>query len=57
MKLHICEVRREMPHRFRNLIIHEYARINDAQVYAILQQRLSDFDAFADVVRQYLHGS
>ncbi|MCS6839179.1 MAG: DUF86 domain-containing protein [Roseiflexus sp.] len=46
-----------MPHRFRNLIIHEYARINDAQVYAILQQRLSDFDAFADVVRQYLHGS
>ncbi len=43
--------------RFRNLIIREYARIDDAQVYAILQQRLSDFDAFTDVVRRYVQSS
>lgn len=43
--------------RFRNLLVHEYARIDDAQVYAILQQRLSDFDAFADSVRQYMQSS
>lgn len=43
--------------RFRNLLVHEYARIDDAQVYAILQQRLPDFDAFADSVRQYMQNS
>ncbi len=43
--------------RFRNLLVHEYARIDDAQVYAILQQRLSDFDAFANSVRQYMQSS
>ncbi len=43
--------------RFRNLIVHEYARIDDVQVHAILRQRLSDFDAFADVVQHYVQGS
>jgi uncharacterized protein YutE (UPF0331/DUF86 family) len=33
--------------RFRCLIVHDYAKIDDAKVYTILKQRLGDFDAFA----------
>lgn len=44
---------REMA-RFRNLIVHDYARIDDARVYGILEKRLGDFDAFAEAVRMYL---
>jgi len=40
--------------RFRNLIVHDYARIDDARVYGILQKRLTDLDAFAEAVRVYL---
>lgn len=40
--------------RFRNLVVHDYARIDDAKVYAILRTRLGDFDAFAEAVRAYL---
>lgn len=40
--------------RFRNLIVHDYARIDDASVYGILKGRLSDFAAFAEAVRAYL---
>jgi uncharacterized protein YutE (UPF0331/DUF86 family) len=40
--------------RFRNLIVHDYARIDDGKVYAILKGRLGDFDAFAEAVRVYL---
>ncbi|MGQ9710721.1 MAG: type VII toxin-antitoxin system HepT family RNase toxin [Anaerolineae bacterium] len=43
--------------RFRNLIVHDYAQIDDALVYAILQKRLGDFDAFARVVQTYLESS
>jgi uncharacterized protein YutE (UPF0331/DUF86 family) len=43
--------------RFRNLIVHDYARIDDAKVYAILKTRLGDFDAFAEAVRAYLEGA
>lgn len=43
--------------RFRNLIVHDYARIDDARVYGILKKRLGDFDAFAEVVRIYLVGN
>ncbi|MEA3397845.1 MAG: DUF86 domain-containing protein [Chloroflexota bacterium] len=42
--------------RFRNLIVHDYARIDDARVYVILKKRLGDFDAFAEIVRTYLVG-
>jgi uncharacterized protein YutE (UPF0331/DUF86 family) len=42
--------------RFRNLIVHDYARIDDARVYGILKKRLGDFDAFAKAVRAYLEG-
>jgi len=40
--------------RFRNLIVHDYARIDDARVYGILKKRLADLDAFAEAVRAYL---
>jgi uncharacterized protein YutE (UPF0331/DUF86 family) len=40
--------------RFRNLIVHDYARIDDAKVYGILKRHLGDFDAFADAVVAYL---
>ena len=42
--------------RFRNLIVHDYARIDDARVYGILKKRLGDFDTFAEAVRAYLEG-
>ncbi|MGA9348269.1 MAG: HepT-like ribonuclease domain-containing protein [Anaerolineae bacterium] len=28
--------------RFRNLVVHDYAKIDDAKVYAILKNRLGD---------------
>ena len=40
--------------RFRNLIVHDYAKIDDARVYQLLKTRLDDFDAFADAVGAYL---
>lgn len=40
--------------RFRNLIVHDYARIDDARVYGILKKRLEDFDAYARAVAAYL---
>jgi len=39
---------------FRNLIVHDYARIDDAKVYAILKKRLGDFDEYAKVIAAYL---
>ena len=43
--------------RFRNLIVHDYARIDDTAVYGILIKRLDDFDAFAAVIQTYLRGA
>ena len=40
--------------RFRNLMVHDYARIDDAKVYTILKQRLSDFDTFARAISTYV---
>ncbi len=42
--------------RFRNLIVHDYAKIDDTRVYGILVKRLGDFDAFAAAMRAYLAG-
>ena len=39
---------------FRNLIVHDYARIDDAVVYDILRNRLNDLCAFAQAVVDYL---
>lgn len=40
--------------RFRNLIVHDYARIDDAKVYAILKKRLGDLDQYARTIVAYL---
>lgn len=40
--------------QFRNLIVHNYARIDDFQVYAILKRYLTDFDEYATVVAHCL---
>ena len=40
--------------RFRNLVVHNYAQIDDPQVYAILKRNLADFDAYARAIVRYL---
>ena len=40
--------------RFRNLIVHDYARIDNLIVHSILKQRLGDFDRYAQAVLRYL---
>ena len=39
---------------FRNLIVHDYAQIDNKTVHEILQQHLQDFDAFAQAVFLYI---
>jgi uncharacterized protein YutE (UPF0331/DUF86 family) len=43
--------------KFRNLIVHDYARIDNGVVYGILKRRLGDFDAFAQAIVSYVHGT
>jgi uncharacterized protein YutE (UPF0331/DUF86 family) len=40
--------------RFRNLIVHDYAKIDDVKVYEILKYRLGDFEAYTEAIRAYL---
>ncbi len=40
--------------RFRNLLVHDYARLDDALIYNILRHRLGDFDDFARAIAAYL---
>jgi len=40
--------------RFRNLIVHDYATIDNLAVHEILQNRLGDFDRFAQAIVAYL---
>lgn len=40
--------------RFRDLLVHEYAKIDDAIVYGIPKKRLGDFDRFAKAIVTYL---
>ena len=39
---------------FRNLLVHGYARIDDAVVHTILGQRLDDLDAYARAIAKTL---
>jgi uncharacterized protein YutE (UPF0331/DUF86 family) len=39
---------------FRNILVHEYGRIDDRIVYEVLQHRLDDFDAFKREILQAL---
>ena len=40
---------------FRNLLVHDYARVDSAKVLEMLETRLQDFLAFADVVEDWLN--
>jgi len=42
---------------FRNILVHDYARIDDQLVYAAVRTRMSDFGAFANEIRTYLRSS
>jgi uncharacterized protein YutE (UPF0331/DUF86 family) len=41
---------------FRNLLVHDYARVDAARVFQLLQDRLEDLGAFADAVERWLQG-
>lgn len=40
--------------RFRNLIVHDYMRIDNTAVFGILKNRLDDFEAFTQAIVAYL---
>ncbi len=39
---------------FRNLVVPEYVKIDDHEVYKILQHQLGDFDTFAEAIIDHL---
>ena len=50
----MAEILKEMK-GLRNILVHEYARIDDRTVYDIARTRLTDFEAFKQQVLQYLN--
>lgn len=42
---------------FRNLLVHDYADLEDPVVFRILQRNLDDFEAFAKAIGAYLRES
>jgi len=38
----------------RNLLVHEYGRVDDALVFDVISKRLDDFEAFKQVILAYL---
>lgn len=40
---------------FRNILVHEYGRINDELVYNILKTQLNEFDEFKKEILKYIH--
>lgn len=41
---------------FRNILVHQYAQVDDRIVFGIVSERLGDFDEFADTIRDVLRG-
>jgi uncharacterized protein YutE (UPF0331/DUF86 family) len=39
---------------FRNILVHEYTKLDDAAVYGVFQKRLDDLTAFAEAVLRYV---
>jgi len=39
---------------FRNILVHNYIRVNQELVYKFLKENLTDFDHFAKYITQYL---
>ena len=40
--------------RFRNLLVHLYAKVDDAEVYRIIREDLGDFERYLASLAQYL---
>lgn len=40
--------------RFRNLLVHRYAKVDDGEVHRVLGQDLDDFDAYLRSIGSYL---
>ena len=40
--------------RFRNLLVHLYARVDDGEVYRVITENLDDFDRYLRSVGRYL---
>lgn len=40
--------------KFRNLLVHLYGKVDDRQVYEILQTRLGDFEQFELAIQEFL---
>lgn len=40
--------------RFRNVIVHDYVRLDNSVVFSIVKRHLADFDAFARAVAEYV---
>jgi len=41
---------------FRNVLVHEYVKLDHVTVYGVLKKRLGDFDAYAEAIVSYLEG-
>lgn len=39
---------------FRNIVVHEYVRIDDAQVYGMFRSNLPDFETYASAIVVFL---
>jgi uncharacterized protein YutE (UPF0331/DUF86 family) len=42
---------------FRNVLVHEYAKVDPSEVYRNLREGLADFDQFAEYVRRFLEAT
>lgn len=40
--------------RFRNLIVHLYWKVNDAEVHRVIREDLGDLDRYLGAVGEYL---
>lgn len=38
----------------RNILVHQYAEVDIAKIYAVIRDRLDDFDRFAEHIKQYV---
>ena len=41
----------------RNLLVHEYGRVDDALVFDVVNKHLDDFEAFKRIVLAYLRSA
>ena len=42
--------------KFRNVVVHQYEKVDAEIVIVILKRHLKDFDSFKDVILTYMQG-